>query len=826
MSLSLAENVIGAGANNRPPMLDKTMYSSWASRMLLYIRGKENGKLLVDLVLNGPFKYGTFTVLGTQTTPAIVRERTYDKLTYAEKIHESCEIKAINIVLQGLPQDIYNMVNHHTEDKDIWDRLKLLIEGSEISLQDREYKLYNEFNMFTSPEWSKFVTDVKLAKDLHNTNFDHLYGYMRKHESHADEVRLTRQRFSDPIALQAYQPQDVHLSSVVHHQSYQPPPHQQRQASFPQLDSGFVVPSFLPSNNPIASLNKAMDFINTGRQNHGYAGSGARSNATAIECIKPKGLRNSTWLKEKAMLAEALESRMEIPTLAAFQTNDLDALDSDCNEAPSASVVLMAKLSLYDSATLSEVPTHDNYLYNHVIDHTVQRIQYSEQPVFNNDTYIDNDITSENTSSSAQHESMIMCVIEEMSNQVGKCTAVDKENKMINESLTAELERYKEQIKLFEERQQFDLNDRENYIHGQLRKVIVDKNAKVTDFENRIHSLKQQLNKTVESHKTLSTTVDILKMESKAKEDKYLDKIIDLEKKNKALDNVIYKMGRSTQTMHMLTKPQAFYDECHKIVLETLELAKVSRLKMHAKQNDPIMQEKKVNIAPIDYVALNKLSDHFVKHFVPQKQLFAEQAFWLPISKPVSEIPPVQSEPVLKEIPHELPTISLVKDSFNKMRSHVHDFENVVTIRTKVTGKNEGSWGFEHIQKAFDKDVKPFVKTLEEYFHMFNQGLHKEISDMKEVFTQMDTEVAKCSVERKIFEIKEKELLLENDRLLELLISQDLVHTTVNSLAKMIDYQSMEKSFLDEYSECVELKAELSKKNDMVEKDVYVELSK
>ncbi|GJY44784.1 retrovirus-related pol polyprotein from transposon TNT 1-94 [Tanacetum coccineum] len=90
----------------------------------------------------------------------------------------------------------------------------------------------------------------------------------------------------------------------------------------------------------------------------------------------------------------------------------------------------------------------------------------------------------------------------------------------------------------------------------------------------------------------------------------------------------------------------------------------------------------------------------------------------------------------------------------------------------------------------------------------------------------METETSKYSVERKSFEIKEKELLLENDRLLELLISKDLVHTAVNSLAKIIDYQSMEKSFLDEYSECVELKSELLKKNDMVEKAVYDELSK
>nr|GEX28683.1 hypothetical protein [Tanacetum cinerariifolium] len=123
MSFSLAENVIVASTENRPPMLDKTQYKSWASRMLLYFIGKENRKLLVDLVLNGPFKYRTITKAGTATTPATVRDRRYDELTYAEKICEAYDIKATNIVLQGLPQDIYNPVNHHKDSKHIWDKL-------------------------------------------------------------------------------------------------------------------------------------------------------------------------------------------------------------------------------------------------------------------------------------------------------------------------------------------------------------------------------------------------------------------------------------------------------------------------------------------------------------------------------------------------------------------------------------------------------------------------------------------------------------------------------------------------------------------------------
>ncbi|GJY71503.1 hypothetical protein Tco_0475206 [Tanacetum coccineum] len=88
MSLSLAENVIVSGADNRPPMLDKTNYSSWASRMLLYIKGKEHGKLLVDSVLNRPFQYGTMVEPGNETTPAMIRARTYTDLTDEEKIRE------------------------------------------------------------------------------------------------------------------------------------------------------------------------------------------------------------------------------------------------------------------------------------------------------------------------------------------------------------------------------------------------------------------------------------------------------------------------------------------------------------------------------------------------------------------------------------------------------------------------------------------------------------------------------------------------------------------------------------------------------------------
>ncbi|GJY71495.1 hypothetical protein Tco_0475198 [Tanacetum coccineum] len=95
-----------ARSTDTPYLLDGYgVLSSWVSRMLLYIKVKERRKLLMNSVLNGPFKYGTVTVPGTATAPATVKDRTYDELIDAEKIHEGCDIKPTNIVLQVLPQD-------------------------------------------------------------------------------------------------------------------------------------------------------------------------------------------------------------------------------------------------------------------------------------------------------------------------------------------------------------------------------------------------------------------------------------------------------------------------------------------------------------------------------------------------------------------------------------------------------------------------------------------------------------------------------------------------------------------------------------------------
>ncbi|GJV11167.1 hypothetical protein Tco_1352708 [Tanacetum coccineum] len=270
----------------------------------------------------------------------------------------------------------------------------------------------------------------------------------------------------------------------------------------------------------------------------------------ARQCPKLKRKRDATWFMDKFLLVKAQgngkvlnEEELEfladpgveegpvtqsvITHNAAYQADDLDVYDSDCDEISTAKVVLMANLSSYRSDVLSE------YLLE-TLNAAVQ-----------------------DTNSSAQQDAMILSVFEQLSNQVTDCNKVNEDNLIVNKTLSVELERYKEQVNLLEERQNVDLGTREKLI---IDDIIRDKDAQFVDFEKEINSLKQTLSKQLNEIESLTKTFNVFKNESKETEAKNIDNEIALEKRVKELDNIVHKMGQSAQTVHMLTKPQVFYD--------------------------------------------------------------------------------------------------------------------------------------------------------------------------------------------------------------------------------------------------------------------------
>nr|GFB30270.1 hypothetical protein [Tanacetum cinerariifolium] len=160
---------------------------------------------------------------------------------------------------------------------------------------------------------------------------------------------------------------------------------------------------------------------------------------------------------------------------------------------------------------------------------------------------------------------------------------------------------------------------------------------------------------------------------------------------------------------------------------ETLMLEDESLSKMLQKQKDPMMSEKKVNTKPVDYAALNQLSQDFETRFVPQTELSAEQVFWSQNSMN-SEEPNLSTRPTIVEVPKELPKVSMVSSSLKKLKFHQASFDLIVKERITATAITEGTWGFEHTKACFRDEIIPFIKALKDSFNSFDQFLIDELT--------------------------------------------------------------------------------------------------
>ncbi|GKF41179.1 hypothetical protein Tco_0124521, partial [Tanacetum coccineum] len=241
----------------------------------------------------------------------------------------------------------------------------------------------------------------------------------------------------------------------------------------------------------------------------------------------------------------------------------------------------------------------------------------------------------------------------------------------------------------------------------------------------------QNLSKQIKEKECLLQTFNVFKSESKEKEDKYMENGIYLEKKIKELNNILFKVDQSAQTVHMLTKPQSFYDNIHKRALgyqNPFHLKKDQRIKPTL-YDGIVISDKHIAMLVIDDEETLILKEDFGKLFVPQQELSAEQDFWYNMSNPTIESS--DASPVKVEVPSELPKVSLVNASLKKLKFHLAQFDSVVKKRTTPDALTEGEWGFEHTKSIFNNEIIPFLKSLKDIFNVFDEDLLNEIMELQ-----------------------------------------------------------------------------------------------
>ncbi|GJU14720.1 hypothetical protein Tco_1142686 [Tanacetum coccineum] len=164
---------------------------------------------------------------------------------------------------------------------------------------------------------------------------------------------------------------------------------------------------------------------------------------------------------------------------------------------------------------------------------------------------------------------------------------------------------------------------------------------------------------------------------------------------------------------------------------ETLMLEEWSRIKMLLKQSDPTVLEKKVNITPINYAELNRLSEDLGKHFVPQQELFDEQAFRLQTSHPNTD--QSASSLVKIEAPRELPkekvfVITTLKNDLRKVKG-----KDIVDNATQMSNDATIAPGMRKLDPVV---LAPKVKNNREAHEYYLKHSMEQAAILREVVKQ------------------------------------------------------------------------------------------
>nr|GEV16699.1 hypothetical protein [Tanacetum cinerariifolium] len=285
--------------------------------MELYMMNIQHGRVILESVENGPLIWPTIEDNG------VTRSKKYSELSVAEATHADCDLKATNIILQGLPLEVYELVSNHQITKELWERIQLLMQGTSLTKQERECKLYDKFNKFS----------YKKRK--------HYYGSLYQ-SSTPLSITYPSNDYQSSIYHNVYSP-----PSSIPQLEYAPTVTQQQQSKFPQLNSGLTVPVF----------------------------------------------------KQDPGILEDQATQTVINHNVAYQADDLDAYDSNCDEINTSKVALMANLSHVLNHLETEITSDSNIIpYSQYVKETQQA-------------------AVQNSSSYAQQDALILSVIEQLKTQ-------------------------------------------------------------------------------------------------------------------------------------------------------------------------------------------------------------------------------------------------------------------------------------------------------------------------------------------------------------------------------------------------------------------------
>ncbi|GKC46571.1 putative reverse transcriptase domain-containing protein, partial [Tanacetum coccineum] len=317
----------------------------------------------------------------------------------------------------------------------------------------------------------------------------------------------------------------------------------------------------------------------------------------ARNCTQPKRPQNSDYFKDKMLLMQAQENgavldEEELLFLAGeqgntfdadvdnqpvqdlalnedniFQADECDAFDSDVDDEPTAQTIFMANLSSAGSANpqagpsnasiLSEVHTLENAIDHSVTnqdEHEIHNEVQQSNVIDSTSVYMGNS----NVIPYEQYLSInnIFVVPSRASSTLNNvCVSSDNDAFVPHDPIGNELKIYKEQVAIYGQRAKFELTEREHRMDDQMRMLIQNRNKTEENLKKELHSVKLQLNSTMENNKIIKGTVTTLKQELKQKESKFLTDFSNLKHLNDKLENKLHSQDVGNKSSQELILP-------------------------------------------------------------------------------------------------------------------------------------------------------------------------------------------------------------------------------------------------------------------------------
>nr|GEU68771.1 hypothetical protein [Tanacetum cinerariifolium] len=763
-------------------MLNKDKYVSWSSRIIRYARSRPNGKMIIESIENGPYIRRMIATPGEPDLHVLVpesfHEQTDEELTENDIKQMDAYDQAIQTILLGLLEDVYAAVDSCGKAKEIWERVRQMMnkyfpENIAVNL-----KFLNNLQ----PEWKRHVTIVCQTKNLHEADFTQIYDFLKMNQDENQQRYNAWQNGRIQVAQNTIQ------NAVVQNDGNQ---------------NGLVV---VPG---IANQNGTGNFIAARAEGIQLQAEEFNFMATAGDLDEIEEVNANCILMENLQHASTFGTQLD-------------------------------KAPVYDTNGSAKVQLNDNCYDNKIFNMFTQEEQYTDliepipepQLVPQNDNHVTSVALSMvqsggtlETSSAPNKETRAHqeTVYRNLIDQVAHVNMVNCNMRVTSAELKSELARYKIQEQRIEiSQEKYEKLEKcyqksvyqEQCLTRKINPLHLSSAKQITTLNDKISNLNKQLSKEKSTISSLMEEKKKLKHDFKTQEDRYLDKEVDLKAKIKYLENILLKRDQTFQTMHMLNlKPDSFYHPDQKIALgypdpsylkkaqlkqqslytgnmlleehyppavydseETLELAQESREKFLKKE-----------IKPANYAKINHLSGVFVPQMTKSKEelCLSNISNMVTVSKMIS----IPNEDLSDDT-----TPSVARKFLNELKNSFVTLQCVVKQKMTLEVHNWSSSAHKEVYKLISHEIALIINQVDARVQNFEiqflQEAVKFVRDFKSLAKEADESLD-----------KQKSLELKIKRLLKVSVSHDIMFIVQNGF---VDVPSDLQTELDRMKEKLE----------------------